>query len=235
MHPIFRFKTDAMRQLLNLTSRGYTLWTSGLITPKKCPALVYKFRDRYDIDATHQQRYRAKKKGHCIASLILWQADPDTIHWWLLTTEGEGIIKDLEQLNDANNKKNRLTCTGYELVRTPRKEGPARWSWRMTIETLEEWHRRFQRSIRSQDKMILKQSVYSLKRVPAFAETRRQVFAIMKKAKGEWIRTRKGPWPYEDFKQGWIGRYKTFRTTEVTRNSIQSNRKSKKLEPSHCR
>ena len=93
MHPIFRFKTDAMRQLLNLTSRGYIFWTSGRITPKKCPALIYKFRDRYDIDATHQQRYRAKKKGLCITTLILWQEDPDTIHWWLLTTEGEGLIK----------------------------------------------------------------------------------------------------------------------------------------------
>ena len=98
-----------------------------------------------------------------------------------------------------------------------------RWSWRMTKDTEAEWHRRFQRSIRSQDKMILKQSVYSLKRVPAFAESRRQVFAIMRKAKNEWIRTRKGPWPYEDFKQGWIGRYKPFRITEVKRNSIKSS------------
>ena len=230
IHPIFRFKTDAMRQLLNLTSRGYTLWTSGQVSPKKCPALVYKFRDRYDIDATHQQRYRAKKKGLCITTLILWQDDPDTVHWWLLTTAGEGVIKDLEKLNDAKINKHRLTCTGYELVKTPRKDNPARWSWRMTKDTEAEWHRRFQRSIRSQDKMILKQSVYSLKRVPAFAESRRQVFAIMRKAKNEWIRTRKGPWPYEDFKQGWIGRYKPFRTTEVKRNSIKSGRKSKKLE-----
>ena len=100
----------------------------------------------------------------------------------------------------------------------------------MTAETLEEWHRRFQRSIRSQDKMILKQSVYSLKRAPAFAEIRKQVFAIMKKAKAEWIRTQKGPWPHEDFKQGWIGRYKPFRTAEVTKHSIRSSRKPKQTE-----
>jgi hypothetical protein len=191
--------------------------------------MVYKFRDRYDIDATHQQRYRAKKKGLCITTLFLWQESPDTLYWWLLTTKGEGVIKDLEQLNDSNNKKTRLMCTGYELVRTPRKDGQARWSWRMSAETLEEWHRRFQRSIRSQDKMILNQSVYSLKRVPAFAGTRRQVFAIMKKAKNEWIRTRKGPWPYEDFKQGWVGRYKPLRTTEIGKNSIKSGRRSKEF------
>ena len=224
MHPIFRFKTDVMRQLLNLTSRGYTLWTCGQITPKKCPALVYKFRDRYDIDATHQQRYRAKKKGRCISSLILWQADPDTLHWWLLTTEGEGLIKDLEQLNDSKSGKKRLTCTGYELIKTPRKDGPARWSWRMNKETFEEWHRRFQRSIRSNDAMILKQSVYSLKRVPAFSETRKQAFAIIRKAKGEWIRAKKGPWPYSDFKLGWVGRYKSYRTAKVAKNSITSRR-----------
>lgn len=208
---LIKHKTDAMRQLLNLSSRGYFYWTSGLISPKKVTALSYKFIDRYQINATSQQRYRAKLKEKSSTHLILWQEDEMTVHWWLLATEGEGLIHDLEQLYDIRKRNQRLSCTGYEIISSLKEAGHQRWTWRMTQQTEKEWHDRFKRAIRYKQYTALEQAIYSIKRIPAFAGVRQQAFAVIQRSKQEWVRVQSEPWPYEDFKLGWVGRFKKFK------------------------
>ena len=96
--------------------------------------------DRYGILASAQQRYRNKLCGAANAHLAMWPHPDGAVRWWLTATAGDGPVRKCEQLRDANRKRERITVTGYELVRTPckgkGKGRPLRWTWRMTPENL---------------------------------------------------------------------------------------------------
>ena len=68
---VFIYKTDAMRKILNLVSLGYVRYTCGDISPKKLQGFIAKFKDRYGINRTTQQCYRAKAKGEANSQLVL--------------------------------------------------------------------------------------------------------------------------------------------------------------------
>lgn len=204
---IFTHKTDAMRQILNMVSRGYSRYITGEVQITKAEALYLKFSDRYGIAMTAQQKWRAKQRGEANAHFVAWIED-DTIHWWLLATNGQGVINDLEKLQDASDKKTRIEITGYELVKTPREGTKAQWSWRMTTQTYQDWESRLKAAVRHFSDDSLRQAIYSLKRVPAFAESRRQAFALAKLAKDDWKRIKRDEWPYGEVYLGWFGQYK---------------------------
>lgn len=207
MNGIYTYKTQAMQRILFLVSHGYTHFTTGEISIKKVDSLTFKFQDRYCTNATEQQRYRNKKKGKSNAFLVLWQQDENNIYWWLLSTLGEGLIFDLEVLRDATNKKTRLQLTGYELLKTPREDCSAQWTWRMTSSTYNHWKMRLTQAIRKRNDDLINQSLYSLRRVPGFSEIRKQAFNLVKLAKADWKRSQKGEWPYPEIYIGWCGRY----------------------------
>ena len=117
---VFIYKTDAMRRILQLVSRGYTRYKNGVSEPRKLQNLIYKFEDRYGVNRTTQQRYRAKAKGEANAQLVLWLSD-NVINWWLLVTAGEGAVKDLELLRDTEQRFERIELTGYSLSKIPKK------------------------------------------------------------------------------------------------------------------
>lgn len=214
---ILLHKTDAMARILTLVSRAYTHWTAGQIDAKKLAAFTLKLTDRYQIDATTMQRYRAKQKGQANSELVLLQGADNRIHWWLLVTPGEGLVQQMETLADATDKKTRLTMPGqdYELVMTPRKGLRASWTWRMTQATEQAWGERFKTAIRHKNDQAIRQALDSLRRVPGFREARAQAFAIEAAAKGEWLRSGKGEWPYPGVFVGFQGRYKVAATTPI--------------------
>lgn len=208
---ILLHKTDAMARILTLVSRAYTHWTAGQIDAKKLAAFTLKLTDRYHIDATTMQRYRAKQKGQANSELVLLQGEDNRIHWWLLATPGEGLVQQMETLADATDKKTRITMPGqdYELVMTPRKGLRASWTWRMTQATEHAWGERFKTAIRHKNDQAIRQALDSLRRVPGFREARAQAFAIEAAAKGEWQRSGKGEWPYPGVFVRFQGRFKT--------------------------
>ena len=126
---IFKHKTDFMREVVRLVAHGYHYWTTGTTDPKKLSGLMLKFDDRYSINATPQQRYRRKSKGDSNTQLLVWQDETGAVIWLLLVTEGEGVVRQLEALNDCREKKTRIGLTGYELVKTPRKGEGATAQW----------------------------------------------------------------------------------------------------------
>lgn len=208
---IFRYKTDLMRELTLLVSHGYTHWCSGSTPPKKAQALAIKFGDRYAVEATSQQRYRRKAKELANARLLMCLDETgEQVLWWLVATAGEGLIHQLETLADATEKKTRLEITGYELVKTPRSGRSAQWTWRMTKDTELAWKERIKTAIRGkhQSDDLIQQALYSLRRVPGFAESRRQAFALVRFAQAEWKRHRHSEWPYPDIFVGWVGQFK---------------------------
>ena len=225
-------KTDALRRLQYLVTHGYTHWISGTVSPKQIEALTLKFSDRYRVDATDMQRYRAKKKGEANCQLVIFQGET-ALHWWLLATPGEGLVYQLETLKDANAKGQRITWpeNDYELVKEPRKAAKASWTWRMTAECFEAWQERLKNAVRrvhSDD--ALTQALWSLKRVPGFRESRRQAFSLVAYAKAEWARSRKGEWPHGEIFIGWQGRYKKPTTTPIDTIVAKAKRK-KALSP----
>ena len=209
---IFKHKTDFMREAVRLVAHGYHHWTTGTTDPKKLSALMLKFDDRYSINATPQQRYRRKAKGECNAHFLVWQDDTGSVLWLLLVTEGEGVVRQLEDLRDCREKKTRIGLTGYELVKTPRKgEGAsAQWTWRIDSENYAAWEERLKTAVRKwhpHNDDLIKQALWSLRRVPGFSESRHQAFALEKFAQGQWKRTQRGDWPFEGVFIGWLGRY----------------------------
>lgn len=209
---IYKHKTDLMREIIRLVSHGYHHWISGSVDPKKTKALVWKFEDRYSVNSTSQQRYRRKAKGLANVRLLMWPNDDSgKIEWWLFATDGESEIFQMEKMTDLRSKTGRVNLTGYELVKTPRSGRSAQWSWRMTKSTYEQWRERIKTAVRRQrqtpDDSLIRQALFSLRRVPGFAESRRQAFALEKYAISEWKRVRRGDWPYERIFVGWVGRY----------------------------
>lgn len=209
---IFKHKTDYMREVVRLVAHGYHWYTSGTTDPKKLSGLMLKFDDRYSINATPQQRYRRKSKGDSNAQFLAWQDENGAVLWLLLVTEGGGIVRQLESLRDCREKKSRIGLTGYELVKTPRKgEGAsAQWTWRIDSENYAAWEERLKTAVRKwhpHNDDLIKQALWSLRRVPGFSESRHQAFALEKFAQGQWKRTQRGDWPFEGVFIGWLGRY----------------------------
>jgi hypothetical protein len=210
---VFLYKTDAMRELLKLVSRGYFRWTSGVVESKKAEALTLKFIDRYEIDKSHQQRWRHKARGLANAHLImLADAASDQVRWWLVVTAGEGLVEMMETLKDANGKHERLTLwdDDYELVRLQRKDGQTQWTWRMTAGNVEAWEERIKNAVANRhSQKLIEQAFWSLKRIPGFHGTRRQAFELARFAEARWkrVRGKSEPYPFKGFFVGWQGKY----------------------------
>ena len=209
---IFKHKTDYMREIVRLVAHGYHWYTSGTTDPKKLSGLMLKFDDRYSINSTPQQRYRRKAKGECNTHFLALPDETGAVFWLLLVTEGEGVVRQLESLLDCREKKTRIGLTGYELVKTPRKgEGAsAQWTWRIDSENYAAWEERLKTAVRKwhpHNDDLIKQALWSLRRVPGFSESRRQAFALEQFAQGQWKRTQRGEWPFEGLFIGWLGRY----------------------------
>jgi len=208
MPRIFTTKSDVMTHLIRMARYEYYFCTSGCCTPIQARKLAYKYTDRYEIDRPSHTRIRRKKAGISNSFMVMWKESKTKVHWWLLATEGEGFIHDLESLKDLRVAKERITLTGYEMVRTPRKDIEHRWSWRMTTETVNYWKNRIRKAIRHKNEKELRQAIFSLRRVPGFSEIRKNGLMLFKFAKEEYKRAYNNDWPLGNPFIGWRGKWK---------------------------
>ena len=138
-----------MKRILHHCSNAYTRYTSGKISPEKAHSLCLKLKDRYEIERTVQQRFRAKAKGQANSQLVmLFEKESNIVFWWLLVTPGKGLVDQMEDLKDALGRKSRIEFGGYELAIMPRKDRKPSWTWRMTAENKEAWRERLQVAVR---------------------------------------------------------------------------------------
>lgn len=210
---VYTYKTDAMRRILQLVSRGYVRYTFGKCELKKLQSLICKFDDRYKINLTTQQRYRAKAKGEANTQLVLF-FNEKTIEWWLLVTPGTGLIEELEILKNTEKRFERIELTGYSLCKTPKKGESASWSWRMTENNYLAWQERLRSSVIAKNDELIRQAMFSLKRTPAFSGSRKQAFTLFRQAKNHWRKINGSEWPYENIYIGWFGKFQKAQTID---------------------
>lgn len=222
LYPVFTYKTDAMKKLQQLAARGgYSRYKHGIIETKELEALLYKFEDRYRINATKQMRYRAKKRGEANTEIVLLQ-EGYHVHFWLMVSPGFGAVVDLEKPREITHKRYRLEITGYELVRV-QKADAIRWTWRMTKENYADFEQRIKDACRHKNKDVIAQAVYSLERMPSFSEMRQQAFSLFKVLKAEYKRSHKTEYS-GDLIKNFYGRFKTPQTLSAVDISRKARR-----------
>ena len=222
---IFKYKTDFMRSVQNLVSRGFTHYTTGIVAKEKYNAVSQKLKTQYQTEMTSQQRWRAKKKGLASTHLLSFVLNDDEIFFILLATNGQGDIHEFEKRRDVSKKEQRIEITGYQLLKMPMKGSPAQWTWKMTDQTFNFWRRRLKRAIRWKSKRFINQCVYSLSRLPKFHAVRQQGFQLIQYAKADWKRAYKNsePCPFDSIFLGFYGRYQ--KASKINADSLKKKNK----------
>ena len=191
---IYRYKTSCMQQIQLLVSKGYIRYTSGDVDANKALNLVKKFDELYGIHLNKNQRFHQKKKGYANTKLIMYpKPNRQSFLWWLLVTEGKGQVETIEKLYYATNSKKRLEWfDDYELVLLNKKDqSNPTVTWRMTKHCYAAWNTRIRHAIRSANDQNIRQTTWSLHRIPGFSELRNQVKRLRALTIKEWQRSRK--------------------------------------------
>lgn len=231
MTDVFTHKIDAMKEIQRFVAIGYQRYVFGNVTTApELQKIVMKFEDRYRINATRQMRYRAKERGEANAQLVIYMDEVEQkFYWWLLVTNGFGLVDEMEKLLDATNKKQRLTHTGYELVRLPDKESKVRWTWCCSKDNYAAWEERIRVAVRSKNQDLIKQAIYSLERMPCFKGTRQEAYTLWRYLSNEYKRAFKNKIDYI-FNKNFYGRYKVARTIPLEHLSTRKRKALKAWE-----
>ncbi|EIF32268.1 hypothetical protein BCh11DRAFT_07857 [Burkholderia sp. Ch1-1] len=191
---VIRYKTLLMQRLLDLVRHGYRHHTAGIVKADRAEALCAKFAERYDVFVNMNQRAYRKTLGKANARLILADLERgESLHWFLMVTDGEHEAHTLENLRDALSQGERVHVSGYELLKLPHSKaagGGVRLTWRMTTETERAWRFQIRSTVRSKraDELV-PLLVRSLYQTPGFHTTRVQVGKLVAFLTAEWVRS----------------------------------------------
>ncbi len=195
--PIFVFakKTAYMQRIADLVRYGHIRYVSGVVPVEKAEPLQSKFERFYDVHLDRFQAARKRKEGYATARLLmLYTEGYDTLQWILLQTAGQPLIEgyaDLEAWRDPRERTQRITLTGYELVRIVKNTstGPV-WTWRYTREREADLRDDLIQTIRRKADRELAQKIETVWRSPGFAGVRVQVKKMGELIRSEWKRSR---------------------------------------------
>lgn len=135
--PISRSKTSALARVLDSLPKGYTRYTSGVVSVDKAARLIKKLHDRHGVGCTPGQRTTRKQRGRANALLVMfWPTEGQHAYWLMLFTPGE--LDSPEQLQDVALRP-RLQWLGYELIRHTDR-GKEAWTWRRPKQAMAEHH-----------------------------------------------------------------------------------------------
>lgn len=198
-----------------VSQHGYRWWIGGFVKADKALPLASKMDARYGLSLTTPQRYRAASNGRSVALMWLYpQADSTSLAWLVLRRPGE-IDEDGEHWCDAHDHRERITWSGYELLRRPytsaEKALYARhgntagrsysWTWQMTRDTYQGNQRRIRSGVaavkKNGSRMRLDQALQSLQNAPGFRAVRTQVLLLRRYTDEQLGRARlpKEKWP----------------------------------------
>ena|ERR1700756_2677622 len=126
---------------------------TGVVSAERARALCEKFQERYEVFLNMNQRAYRKGLGKANARLMLAELERgDSLHWFLMVTDGEHAAHKLEKLKDALAQGERVHVSGYELLKLPHSKaagGGVRLTWRMTTETERQWRFQIRSTVRS--------------------------------------------------------------------------------------
>lgn len=198
---------DLMMRIRFLVSNGYVFYTTGECKITQQQKLIYKFSDRYHVNAIRGKRSYRKDNGKANTALVFHQTDDSQmLTFWLFATEGEGMVFELEDMKDSRKKSSRISIANgdYELLRLPRPNDKARWTWLVTQEKYNDLLLEIKLAIRHKKDKTLRQLHFKIVRIYGFSGMRKQGFALLSYMKKEWIRTRKEEFPFSDSYIGYL-------------------------------
>jgi len=185
---IFRKKSAFFQRIADFVRSGHSHYVQGKIAAEKYAKLHQKFSLRYDINRSHLQAFRARAKGLASYKLLGWWDEISRqVLWILLVHPGTDGLDPAENWRDVH--KDRVTFTGYELVRLTRSgyERPA-YTWRYTKEALESLRFGCIQAIRHQNQEKIQYLIEMIWRSVGFRGVRDQVQGVAKLIRSEWSR-----------------------------------------------
>jgi len=187
---VFTYKTPFMQRIADLVRSGHTQYVQGAISTDKAGFFAGKMDSLLQTSRNKLQACRARKLGEASARLLfLQQANEKHLTWILLRNPGDKADHSGQDWKDALEDK--ITITGYELVRRTRPESkkPA-WTWRYTQNQYDLICESIISTIRAKRDLELQQIIHSIVRSPGFAGVRDNVTKMRALISAEWKRRR---------------------------------------------
>lgn len=184
-----------MQRIADRVKDGYFECIYGFCARDKYSSLVAKFSVVYDLDISKDQRYRKKKCGEAVFSLISCLSDSgeaSDIYWILLRTAGRApLLADKKEVWVDVRHSKLIVFGRYELHRHTRKDMPApSWSWRIEKIKYSNLREDVVLCIRRKFDKKLAEHLHDLALMPKFAPIRKQISDIHKLVESEFRRSR---------------------------------------------
>ncbi|PIQ24508.1 hypothetical protein COW64_18745 [bacterium (Candidatus Blackallbacteria) CG18_big_fil_WC_8_21_14_2_50_49_26] len=128
----------AQQYLLRMIPRGYWYWLSGTCsTPDELKKRAEKYAEFYGTNLSPSKRAYRKSKGLASALMVACplptEVMEDGYQWFLIATDGDGVIRDNTKLKDARVNAGRIKWGEdyvlYEAARPREHGGGTHWSW----------------------------------------------------------------------------------------------------------
>ena len=142
---IFETQIDAQRFLLQMVAKGYHWWVSGVTNSlDEIENKHSKFSEFYGCDMSPSKKSYRKSKDlantHFIFAKLPIEMNDGGYIWFLIATNGVGIIRENSKLKDARTNDGRIVWGDYVLYCATRKRrelskvkrtvgGGSHWSW----------------------------------------------------------------------------------------------------------
>jgi hypothetical protein len=207
---VFTQKAAFMQRLSDYVRTGHQAYISGVTATERIFPTWEKLVHNNPVYDNRLKAFRAREKGEPTGRLLLYQnlQSPEKIYWFLLMHGTVDQLPPEEKWSHAEDARNRIYFTGYELVRVT-KEGlkkPA-WTWKYSQERFQDLRDSMVLAIRSRRDQDLKVLIDKIFGTMGFSGSREQAKSLAKLAKEEWKKRRPG----EDMPEmpkgiGWIRR-----------------------------
>ena len=201
-------KAALMQRLADLVRSGHRWYIAGQIKPDKAGYFAGKMDTLYAVGLTRLEQSRRRKSGQATFRLLmLYQDGHDCLDWWLLRTDG-AVPPEAHREKWRDALVDRISYTGYELVRQTRAGAklPA-WTWRYTKTREHELRDALLRAVRTKRDDELRQLIQTIWRTPGFAAARGQVKKMKALIVSDWKRSRGGdPLPEIPERLGYVRR-----------------------------
>jgi hypothetical protein len=120
-----------MQILQTAVARGFHRWTGGFVRFDRAEAFAEKLQAIYHANPSGPVDLRLRRQGVARVKLVMCAVPAHLgFRWWLLASEGTGLVTTRETLHDALDRDHRIALGDFELVRLPRGARPA-WTWRL--------------------------------------------------------------------------------------------------------
>lgn len=201
-------KTALMQRLADLVRSGHRYYVEGQIPLEKAGYLAGKMDGLYRVGQDKLRASRQRKTGAASFRLLMLATEGEAnLRWYLLRTDGT-MPPEAEREKWRDALVDRITLTGYELVRVtkPGTSAPA-WTWRYTKDREQDLRNALLRAIRAKRDDELRQLIHDIWRTPGFSAAREQVKKMSELIRKDWKRSRgSDPLPEIPARLGYVRR-----------------------------